>query len=307
MNLAQLLVRAARVFPAAPAVYHGDRLVCDYRGLAERAACVAGALRVRLGLQSGERVAVVMENCPEYLEVLYGAWFAGLAAVPINARLHPKEVEFILQDSAATALFMSADLAGGLSPLLANAPALRVVCIAGSPDYARLCAAAPIAPLHREADDAAWLFYTSGTTGRPKGVIETHRNLLAMTACYFTDVDAVRQEDAIVYAAPMSHGSGLYNFPHVLAAARHVVPASGGFDPAELVSLTNRYRNVSLFARADHGQAPGRSCRGRRRDHRDSRPSSTAAARCTWPTASGRWRAWAQRFVADLRAGRIAR
>ena len=69
-----------------------------------------------------------------------------------------------------------------------------------------------------------------------------------MTACYFTDVDAVRREDAIVYAAPMSHGAGLYNFTHVLMAARHVVPASGGFDPAELVSLAKRYRNVSLFA-----------------------------------------------------------
>ncbi|MFS8086953.1 MAG: class I adenylate-forming enzyme family protein, partial [Acidobacteriota bacterium] len=87
-----------------------------------------------------------------------------------------------------------------------------------------------------------------GTTGRPKGVMQTHRNLFAMTACYFTDVDAVRQEDAIVYAAPMSHGAGLYNFAHVLSAARHVVPESGGFDPAEIVALAAHYRNVSLFA-----------------------------------------------------------
>jgi long-chain acyl-CoA synthetase len=248
MNLAQLLVRAARVFPAAPAVFHGDRLVCDYRGLAARAARIAGSLRAQLGLVTGDRVALCMGNCPEYLEVLYGAWHAGLVVVPINAKLHPREVEVILQDSGASLLFASSDLAASLASPRANTPALRTTCIPGSSDYAALCTAPPIAPLHRDPDDLAWLFYTSGTTGRPKGVMQTHRNLFAMTACYFTDVDAVRQEGAVVYAAPMSHGAGLYNFAHVLAAARHVVPASGGFDPAELVGLAAHYRNVSLFA-----------------------------------------------------------
>jgi long-chain acyl-CoA synthetase len=98
MNLAQLLVRAARVFPAAPAVFHGERLVYDYRGLAERAARMAASLRDRVGLRPGDRVALFMANCPEYLEVLYGAWSAGLVAVPVNAKLHAKEVEYILAD-----------------------------------------------------------------------------------------------------------------------------------------------------------------------------------------------------------------
>ena len=78
--------------------------------------------------------------------------------------------------------------------------------------------------------------------------MQTHRNLLAMTACYFTDVDDVEARDAMVYAAPMSHGAGLYNFAHILRGAQHVVPASGGFEPAELLDLAQRVGRLVLFA-----------------------------------------------------------
>jgi long-chain acyl-CoA synthetase len=102
--------------------------------------------------------------------------------------------------------------------------------------------------VHRAPDTLAWLFYTSGTTGQPKGVMQTHRNLLAMTLAYFSDVDTAAREDAILYAAPMSHGAGMYAFPHVLVGARHVVPESRGFEPAEILALSAVHRNVSMFA-----------------------------------------------------------
>ncbi len=100
----------------------------------------------------------------------------------------------------------------------------------------------------RHASDVAWLFYTSGTTGRPKGVMITHRNLMTMGLTYFVDVDTVSPRDAIVYAAPMSHGAGLYSIPHLMAGARHVVPLSGGVDPAELFALGEQLGPLSTFA-----------------------------------------------------------
>jgi long-chain acyl-CoA synthetase len=247
MNLAQLLARTARLHPDAPAIFHGTRLVCNYRVLAQRAARIACALRTSLQLSPGDRVALFMTNNTEYLEVLYGIWYAGLVAVPINAKLHAREAEFILQDAGAAVLFLSADLAGQLS--LNEAQGLRAALIPGSSEYDALLDSEPIACIEpRAAEDLAWLFYTSGTTGRPKGVMQSHANLLAMTMCYFTDVDAAKQSDATVYAAPMSHGAGLYNFPYVLIGARHVIPESGGFDPAELIMLASHHRNLSLFA-----------------------------------------------------------
>ena len=132
MNLVQMLVRAARVHPERPAVWLGGQPLLDYRALADRAARLAGHLRGGLGLQPGDRVALVMSNHVAYLELLQAAWWAGLAVVPVNAKLHPGEVEFILRDAGAAALFTTADLAAGLRPMAAGVPTLRQLLVAGS-------------------------------------------------------------------------------------------------------------------------------------------------------------------------------
>lgn len=248
MNIAHFLARTARVSPDRPALFHGERCLYGYGAFASNAARIGGALTTHYNLREGDRVAIFMTNNPEYLEVLYGIWWAGLVAVPVNAKLHPREVAFILENSDAATVFLSRDLAPGVLELL---PSLRRAChavVAGSASYQALLDAEPAALCHRAPDDLAWLFYTSGTTGQPKGVMLTHRNLANMVACYFADVDDVSPDDAIVYAAPMSHGSGLYNFMHVIKGARHVIPASGGFDEAELVTLASRVGRLSMFA-----------------------------------------------------------
>jgi long-chain acyl-CoA synthetase len=245
VNLAALLARAGRVFPDAPALALGERPIADYRRLAHACAARAAALRERLRLAPGDRVALFMANSPAYVELTWAAWWAGLALVPINAKLHPKEAAYILEHSGARACFVDDAHAQALGTDL---PGLERVISVESAEY-RALAGDGVLPLADAApDDLAWLFYTSGTTGRPKGVMLTHRNLLAMTLCYFADVDAIGRGDAIVHAAPMSHGSGIYGPPHVAAAALQVIPESGGFEPAEIFALARRWPGTALFA-----------------------------------------------------------
>jgi len=246
VNIAQFLVRSAHAYPALPALARGERVTCTYAELAARVSRLAAGLALRLA--PSERVALVMKNCPQYVELLFACWHAGLCAVPVNAKLHPRELEFILQNSGARLCFASADLYGAVAPLAASVACLEEVIDADGPRYAALAAATPMAMAAREAGDPAWLFYTSGTTGRPKGVTLTQKNVMAATLNYFSDVDAIAPGEAIIHAAPMSHGSGFYILPHVAHAGLNVVPESGGFDAPEIYALLQAHRGVTMFA-----------------------------------------------------------
>jgi long-chain acyl-CoA synthetase len=261
MNLAHSLQRVALSCPDRPALFEGSRLLRDYAGLADRAARLACALH-SAGLHPGDRIALFMRNHPAYLEVLYGAWWAGLAVVPMNAKLHLREAQWIVDHSQSLWAFVTSDVGEGLI-----APG-RTIEVTGA-DYEALFAQPPASIEARAAEDLAWLFYTSGTTGKPKGVMLTHRNLMTMGMTYFVDVDPIDARDALIYAGPMSHGAGLYAIPHVMAGARHVIPASGGFDPAEIFELAGAVGRLTMFAAptivkrlVDHAQASGANCSG---------------------------------------------
>lgn len=219
----------------------------DYAGLATRAAALGGALRAA-GLAAGARVALASRNVPEYVEALLACWWAGLVAVPVNAKLHPTELAFIIADSGAEFAFVDAAWHAVLGGATGHGTSLRGAIEFGTAEYARMAAAPASQPAERGGDDPAWLFYTSGTTGRPKGVEITHHNLLAMCRCFLSDVESIEPGDAIVHAAPLSHGSGLYVLPHVLNAAVHVVPETEGFDAGETLRLAAHWRRSCLFA-----------------------------------------------------------
>jgi acyl-CoA synthetase (AMP-forming)/AMP-acid ligase II len=246
MNIAHLFIRAACGRAERPALARGPDVLMTYGELARRAALIAGQLRMVHGLRPGDRVALVMTNCAEYVELLLAGWYAGLTLVPVNARLHPRELAYILGHAGARLAFASPDLIDAVGPLEAGLEGLRVIEV-GAADHQKLLAGDPVAVTEAGPDAVAWLFYTSGTTGRPKGAMLSHRNLLAMTLSYFADVDQIAPSDAIVHAAPMSHGSGLYVLPHAAQGACQIVPASGGFDPAEVLELVERYQGVTLF------------------------------------------------------------
>ena len=250
MNLAHLLLRAAQAFPDRPALAQGTTVVADYATLAARVAALAGGMRAH-GLAAGARVALVMQNSPAYLELFLATWWAGLTAVPIHSKLHAKELAFIFGNARVRAVFASASTASActtaLQEMLEEAHQISFFEVS-SREFVGLQGASPV-PLTAVTDDqTAWIFYTSGTTGRPKGVELTHRNLYAATQSYFTDVDDIVTSDCIIHAAPMSHGSGMYVLPHLARAACNVNPESGGFDVGEIGMLWNHYRRATIFA-----------------------------------------------------------
>ena len=249
MNIATFLARSARTFPDRPAVSLGDTVWLSYGDLMQRVATMAGAFRHSLGLLPGDRVALAMVNCPQYVEIWYAAWHAGVTAVPINSKLHPKELEYILRDSGARACFASPGFTLALEGVRGELPKLERVIDVSSGDYRALYRAQPAISMHESGpEEVAWVFYTSGTTGRPKGVMLTHRNILSMSMAYFSAVDTIGMHDCVLHAAPMSHGSGMYNFPHMLVGANQVIPESGHFDAAEIFDLCRRWSGVTMFA-----------------------------------------------------------
>ena len=247
MNIALWLYDTAQLNPQSPALLTGEVVVADYAEFARRASAIGQSLKTKFGIGTGDRVGLFMKNRTEYLEALYGIWWAGAVAAPINAKLHAKEAAWILEDADVSLVFTDNGLESGLSEHLQKTKVLSVDTEQYSALY-QIENEGSIKPTEREPNDLAWLFYTSGTTGKPKGVMLSHANLMAMSLCYPTDVDTVSSEDAALYAAPMSHGAGLYNFIHVRAGARHVVPPSGGFDSDEVLDLAKRLNHVAMFA-----------------------------------------------------------
>jgi acyl-CoA synthetase (AMP-forming)/AMP-acid ligase II len=248
MNPAVWVERHGRSRPHDPALADGELIHATWGAFAARTASAAAGLRESYGLSPGDRVAIVMRNRPEYLEAQFAIWHAGLVAVPVNARLHRDEIAYILEHSGSAVAVTDVDRADDLESLVGAVATLQAIVVAPGPQWARLTATSPMTLVDRQPHDPAWLFYTSGTTGRPKGATLTNRNLMMASLSYFADIDPVSARDSILHAAPLSHGSGLYGLPHVARGAVSVVPHSGGVDGDEIAALLRRWPGMSLFA-----------------------------------------------------------
>jgi acyl-CoA synthetase (AMP-forming)/AMP-acid ligase II len=248
MNPAVWVARHGRLRPDEPALAEGERVHATWAAFASRTAATAAGLRDGFGLSPGDRVAIVMRNRPEYLEVLYAIWHAGLVAVPVNARLHRDEIAYILEHSGTAVVVADPEHADDVEPLVGAVASLKAAVVVPGERWEQVTASSPAPLVARAQEDPAWLFYTSGTTGRPKGATLTNRNLLQMTLSYYADIDSVMPRDSILHAAPLSHGSGLYGLPHVARGAVSVIPRSGGAGGEEIASLLERWPGMSFFA-----------------------------------------------------------
>jgi acyl-CoA synthetase (AMP-forming)/AMP-acid ligase II len=252
VHVGHLLTRAARRWPGRPAWIAPDRAV----GFAEAEARVnrlAHAL-LALGGEPGDRVAMLLPNGPEGLETILAPMKAGLAVVPLNVRLHPEEHAYMLEDSGAFCLVYAEEFRDHLARVEDRLGGVRHrVCVGRDPGPDRAYEALlehrpPTPPDPRiEPDDLAWLFYTSGTTGHPKGAMLTHRNLLTMVEQFLLDLNPARPDDVLLHAAPITHGSGLCAFHHIARGAASAFPATRTFDPPRIYEAIARHRVTTMF------------------------------------------------------------
>lgn len=240
MNTFAVLDQAADRFGDHGAVFLGERQVHTWAQLRDRVLRLATTLKA-LG-DRGTRIAVASENRPEIVELMFAIWAAECVFVPINYKLHPREMADILDDSGAAQVFASAKIADGL----AAGTEVPVETI-GDQTYSTRFDASPAAPPSTDPAALAWLFYTSGTTGKSKGAMLSHRNLMAMTLAHLADFDDPDENCSLIHGAPMSHGSGLYIPPYVLRGARQVIPESAAFEPDEFLDLCGHHPGSSAF------------------------------------------------------------
>ena len=233
MNVFAMLSDAIRRHPRRTAISYSDRTL-TFSAL-DQVAAAAGKHLASLGCERGDRVLLFLRNGFEYPVLLLGAMRAGLVVVPVNAKLHPREVAWIASDAEPKAIVTHREHVAQLREALPDGMAPRFVLIedfALPPGEGNLPPPAEVAP-----DEPAWIFYTSGTTGKPKGAILTHRNLVAATVNCLADVFDFRSTDRVLHVAPLSHGSGLYLIPSLVRGAENILSDRPSFQPDEVLDM----------------------------------------------------------------------
>lgn len=240
LNLFALLDQAAARHGDRGAVYRGERQLQTWSELRERVLRLAASIR-QLG--AAARVAIASENRPEIVELMFAIWASECVVVPINYKLHPREMEQILDDAGVSQVFASPKIGASLAAVTA----VPIETVDSQAYSSRLNGAPFDPPRITDPSTLAWLFYTSGTTGRSKGAMLSHRNLMAMTVAHLADFDSPDENCSLIHGAPMSHGSGLYIPPYVQRGARQVIPESGAFEPEEFLDLCEHHPGCSAF------------------------------------------------------------
>ncbi|MDT3669462.1 MAG: long-chain-fatty-acid--CoA ligase [Aromatoleum sp.] len=253
MTLDRIVRRNALRYPDKAALVL-DASSCTWRELDGRVDRVANALHAR-GLARGERVAVLLGNCAEFVELYFGLARAGVIAVPVNYRLTPGELAQLLRHATPSLFVVGAafadkasDVAGLLPELTTRRWIVGDAALPGAEAYADVVAGASPAAVAESGDeeDIFAIFYTSGTTGLPKGAMVSHRNLVANAFNQFV-ADGSRHDDVNLVATPLYHmGAVFMAVTYMMLGCTQVILPS--FDPARWLDAVGRRRaSVALL------------------------------------------------------------
>ena len=253
-SVSELLHATAERRPEKPALIAGDRTI-TYRDLELRARRAAAGFN-ELGVGRGDRLALLLGNVPEFVEALHGAWRLGAVVAPLNVMLTPDEVGFILEDADAKLVVAQPEHADAVLAVRARVDGLEHVVVTGRgpvPDGAErfedvLATALGPPGSERAPDDLALLAYTAGTTGRPKGAMLTHGNLLA-NLDQIAEVPALAEaeSDVVLLALPMFHIYALNVVLGVTLREGATAVLVERFDPVSTLELVERHRVTVLF------------------------------------------------------------
>lgn len=221
----------------------------NYQQLQERCRDLGGYFH-RQGLVQGDVVALLVNNSDSFVTCYFACQAAGLVVLPINTRLAPPEIEYILQHSEARLLVYDQELSSVVEQLIPSVPALQHFVHIGEGGGGFELAEAiklggDIPELTRQEDDTAVIFYTSGTTGRPKGVMLTHRNCVSV-ASMWNEALAMRKDDRVMIVAPLFHCAAAHVFMLPTMYAGGTLVIEPGFHPQEAVDSLQK-NDVSIF------------------------------------------------------------
>jgi long-chain acyl-CoA synthetase len=199
MNLATAFLNCAQKNPNKIAIYFGEKQI-SFTELSAQAQAVAAHLQKQFGVKAGDRVALWLKNCPEFIVGVYGILQANAVVVPINNFLKPAEAGYILNDGGIDVVICDAEMGAHFADLQAARPQLKMLKVE---DFTSLAAGNP-SPSTRNEPDLAVIIYTSGTTGKPKGAMLSHGNLMHnVNSCSI--VLATVEDDTLAVILPLFH------------------------------------------------------------------------------------------------------